>query len=101
MKNHRRELLVGLLAFNYFLLCCIFVWGAGFPIQPAAAQINSGNIINLLPAGTAISSSSTGTPVTGLQNFPNAFLLVSVTGVPAGGAPTLDVYIQSSPDGGT
>jgi hypothetical protein len=66
----------------------------------ASAQVTAGNSISLLPA-SAINSSSSGAPATGLQSFQNAFILVSVTGVPVGGAPTLDVYIQASPDGGT
>jgi hypothetical protein len=68
--------------------------------RPVAAQTTAGNSISILPSST-ISSSATSTPITGLQSFQNAFLEVSVTGVPVGGTPTLDVYLQSSPDGGT
>jgi hypothetical protein len=67
---------------------------------PAAAQISSGNSVALL-VPTAINANGTGNPVIGLGQYKNLYAVLNLTAVPAGGAPTLDVYLQSSPDSGT
>ncbi|HWX42118.1 MAG TPA: hypothetical protein VN345_13300 [Blastocatellia bacterium] len=67
---------------------------------PAAAQISSGNSVALL-LSTAINANGTGNSVLGLGQYKNLYAVLNLTAVPAGGAPTLDVYLQSSADAGT
>lgn len=58
------------------------------------------NVVALL-AETTVSASGTGTAVAGLHRYQGVFGILAVTAVPIGGAPTLDVFVQASPDGGT
>lgn len=54
-----------------------------------------------LLAATQISASGTSTANVGWHRYEDIFGIFNVTAVPSGGAPTLDVYLQASPDGGT
>lgn len=58
------------------------------------------NVVELLPS-TVISASGAGSAVDGLHRYKGVIGVLKVTGVPSGGAPTLNVYVQASPDGGT
>jgi hypothetical protein len=50
---------------------------------------------------TNINANGTGTAMTGLGFTKDLVALIGCTATPTGGAPTLDVYLQHSPDGGT
>jgi hypothetical protein len=54
-----------------------------------------------LTNATSISANGTSTPVLSLFNAHELAVLLNLTAVPTGGAPTLDVYLQHSPDQGT
>ena len=59
------------------------------------------NVVTLLGSTTvSADGTTTGDAVTGLHRYQGFFGNINVTAAPAGGAPTLDVYIQASPDGG-
>lgn len=58
------------------------------------------NVLTLLDA-TAVSGNGAGVAVAGLHRYDGVFGVLDVAAVPAGGTPTLDVYVQGSPDGGT
>lgn len=58
------------------------------------------NVVQLLPT-TVIGANGAGNGVDGLHRYDGVFGLLNVTAVPAGGAPTLNCYVQASPDGGT
>lgn len=61
----------------------------------------SGNVINLLPSTSISAGATVAAPaVVGLSRWFDLFGIINVTAVPVGGAPTLDVYLQTSPDGG-
>jgi hypothetical protein len=86
----------------------IFLCGLLAPVwQPAvlpraAAQVSADGFIQLLPApGTVISSNGTSQAIKGPGIYNAAFLALNLSAVPTGGTPTLDVYIQTSPDQGT
>lgn len=49
---------------------------------------------------TDISANGNGTARTGFSRYKGLYGLINVTAVPTGGAPTLDVYVQATPDGG-
>lgn len=53
-----------------------------------------------LLAETTVSASAVGAVVAGLARYPGIAGVMSASAVPAGGAPTLDVYLQASADGG-
>jgi hypothetical protein len=53
----------------------------------------------LLPT-TTINTNGTGTPVTGLGRLSEALILLDCSGVPTGGTPTLDIYVQTTCDQG-
>lgn len=57
------------------------------------------NPIALLDS-TTVSASGVGDAVTGLHHYQGIFGIMKASAVPTGGSPTLDVYIQASPDGG-
>jgi len=54
-----------------------------------------------LLAATTVSASGAGAALTGLHRYQGVVGILNVSAVPTGGAPTLDVYVQASPDGGT
>jgi hypothetical protein len=54
-----------------------------------------------LLASTSISSSGNSDVRAGMSATKDLFGMLSCTAVPTGGAPTLDVYLQTTPDGGT
>ena len=58
------------------------------------------NVIDLL-AATAINSDAAATAVDGLLRYHSLYGLINCSAVPTGATNTLDVYIQTSPDGGT
>jgi hypothetical protein len=58
------------------------------------------NTIALVPS-TTVSANGTSTPVDGLSRLRDLFGGWEVSAVPTGGAPTLDVYLQTTFDGGT
>lgn len=62
--------------------------------MPAAAPIA------LLPS-TTISASGIGTAVHSLKRYAGLFGSMAVSAVPSGGNPSLDVFLQGTPDGGT
>jgi hypothetical protein len=59
-----------------------------------------GNVVTLLDL-TTVSASGAGVAVDGLHRYQGVLGMLNVSAVPSGGAPTLDVYVQASPDGGT
>lgn len=58
------------------------------------------NVVTLL-AATTVSASGTSDVVTGLHRYAGVVGILKASAVPTGGSPTLDVYVQGSPDGGT
>jgi hypothetical protein len=58
-----------------------------------------GSFVLTLP--TTISANGTGAVLAGLGLYHNALVDLNLSAVPAGGTPTLDVYLQTSADGGT
>jgi hypothetical protein len=74
-------------------------WARAVSLIYGANALNPGKqqLANALPIG----SNSTSSVLTGLAFYKDLVLQLSVTAVPAGGAPTLDIYAQHSVDGGT
>lgn len=62
--------------------------------MPAAEAIT-------LLSQTGIGASGAGEAVAALGRYGALFGVMNVTAVPTGGAPTLNVYVQATPDGGT
>ena len=58
------------------------------------------NVIPILPA-TTVSASGTSSVVEDLHRYKAFYGVFNVSAVPSGGSPTLSVYLQTSPDGGT
>ncbi len=58
------------------------------------------NVIKLVDA-VVVSASSTSSVFDGLHKYKAFYGIFSATAVPTGGSPTLSVYLQTSPDGGT
>lgn len=54
-----------------------------------------------LLASTAIGASGVGSAVNGFALYGGVLIGANLSAVPTGGAPTLDFYIQCTPDGGT
>jgi hypothetical protein len=54
-----------------------------------------------LLAAAAVSANGNSAPAVLGDVWTDVFGMINVSAVPAGGTPTLDVYIQTSPDGGT
>lgn len=54
----------------------------------------------ILLAATSISDNGAGSAID-IGPTHELFVMLDASAVPTGGAPTLDVYLQSSPDGGT
>lgn len=52
-------------------------------------------------ASTTVSASGAGSAVDGLDLIQSLFGIFNVSAIPTGGAPTLDVFLQTSPDAGT
>lgn len=56
--------------------------------------------IALLPTTSGIAASAAGDAVSGFSRYAGVAILLNCTAAPTGGSPTLDVYLQHSPDGG-
>lgn len=54
--------------------------------------------IDLLPS-TEVSTSGIGDACDGLKRYAGLFGSINVSAAPSGGSPTLDVYVQGTPDG--
>jgi hypothetical protein len=59
------------------------------------------NVVVLLPETTGISADGVGDAKVGFHRDAAFFGQMTVSATPAGGTPTLDVYVQTSADGGT
>lgn len=55
----------------------------------------------VLLGSTTVTGNAAGDAVVGLERYRGVYGVINVTAAPSGGSPTLDVYIQASPDGGT
>jgi len=71
--------------------------------HPMVASVGATNAAVVLLASTtdAVAHSVTSTAVTGLGQYAQMQILLSVTAAAAAAGDTLDVYVDSSPDGGT
>jgi hypothetical protein len=67
-------------------------------VQPVTPGGGGASIV--LANAVSINSSGTGTVITNLKGFSDLLAQFQITGVPAGGSPTLDLYLQTSIDQG-